>query len=686
LRRLATAWCLAQWLATGAGAAVEADGAPDAAAFKPDPASWSPADCRTFGLVVGEGRVDCGYVSVPRRHEQPDGAAIRLAVVVLGARDPERQPDPLFIAQGGPGGSSIDTFAQLLIDSPESRPATNRDLVIWDQRGTLYSQPVLRCSEVTALALETASERQRPDPDPRERAAYRACGERLLREAGDLSAFNTVENAHDVESLRRALGLERINFYGVSYGTELGQYLMREHPAALRSVVLDAVVPTQFNLITGVPQVQQRIAAKYFRGCEAEPACDAAFPDLSRRFQALLDRLDADPVRLSVSSPTDADRTLDVYVSGEDLGGIVYQALYMPEATRLIPYIVDRADRGDYGLLSGLLLPMIMFDDTFADGMYMTVVCAEQGDSDPEQAGRGELAPRLKRSGVEAARAMLEVCRDWNVELLPRAVLEPVHSDVPTLLLSGELDPITPPEFADRVAAGLTRAQRVTFPGGTHGQAFGSDCANGVIQRFLDDPGGATDAACSLEPPSAFVVPSDLIVIPSLKAAAALGPLAGLPQYAARFLLIALGLLVLASAIPVYAVGEVVASLRGRRTVRAPDDWKSRFAEAAPWLPLLALMMFGAALIVLAATIGPAVSGNMLLPFLGAVPSSIRWVFALPWLAVAIVVLMAIAAWVMWIGGRRSLAGRLYYLVLLAAGITASIGFWKLGLLPALFG
>ncbi len=676
-----------RWALTGLWLA-QAPAAPagDAGTFRPDPASWASADCRKFGLQVTEGRVDCGYVTVPRRHELPDGAAIRLAVVVLGAEGPGRQPDPLFIAQGGPGGSSIDAFAQLLIDAPHMRPAGNRDLVVWDQRGTLYSQPMLRCNEVTALGLETAGERDRPDRDPREREAYRACGERLTREAGDLSAFNTVQNANDVEALSRALGYGRINFYGVSYGTELGQYLMRQHPERLRSVVLDAVVPTQFNLITGVPQVQQRIAVKYFRGCEAETACNAAFPDLSARFLALLDRLDAEPVRLSVATPKNADKTVDVYVSGEDLAAIVYQALYMQEATRLIPYIIDRAERGDYGLLSGLLLPMVMFDDSFADGMYMSVVCAERGDSDPGDAVRGELAPRLRRSGLEDARSMLEVCRDWGIELLPREVLEPVQSDLPTLLLSGEFDPITPPEFAGQVASGLARAQQVTFPGGTHGQAFGSDCANGVIQAFLDDPVGATDAACSLEPPAAFVVPSDLIEIPPLKDAAALGPEAGLPAYAARFLLIALGLLVLATAIPVYAVGEVVASLRGRRTVRAPDDWKTRFSEAAPWLPLLALLMFGVALLALAGAVGSAVSANALLLFLGAVPSSIRWAFALPWVAVAIVVLMAVAAWEMWSGGRRSLAGRLYYLLLLAAGVTASVGFWKLGLLPALFG
>jgi hypothetical protein len=318
--------------------------------------------------------------------------------------------------------------------------------------------------------------------------------------------------------------------------------------------------------------------------------------------------------------------------------------------------------------------------------MYLSVVCAGHGDADPEEAGRGDLAPRLRHSGVEGARSIVEVCRDWSIELLPREVLEPVQSDVPTLLLSGEYDPITPPEFAERVAAGLGHAQRVTFPGGTHGQAFSSACANGVIQRFLDEPAGASDATCTRQPPAAFLVPSDLIVIPPLREAAALGPQAGLLAYGERFLLIAFGLLVLATSIPVYAVGEVIASLRGRRSVRAPDDWKTRFAEAAPWLPLLALLAFGASLLVLGAAVGTVVSTNMLLPFLGAVPSSIRWVFALPWVAVAIVALMAVAAWEMWRGRRRSLPGRLYYGVLLAAGVTAAVGFWRLGLLSALFG
>jgi pimeloyl-ACP methyl ester carboxylesterase len=128
--------------------------------------------------------------------------------VVLPALDKAgRQPDPLFLAQGGPGGSTIGGFGQVLLDDPAKRPSLNRDLVLWDQRGTYFSQPRLLCREVNQLPADADEEKQK--------AAYRRCGERLAKEAGDLSAFNSLENARDVDDVRAALGYEKYNF-GVS--------------------------------------------------------------------------------------------------------------------------------------------------------------------------------------------------------------------------------------------------------------------------------------------------------------------------------------------------------------------------------------------------------------------------------------------------------------------------------------
>jgi TAP-like protein len=138
---------------------------------------------------------------------------------------------------------------------------------------------------------------------------------------------------------------------------------------------------------------------------------------------------------------------------------------------------------------------------------------------------------------------------------------------VPTLLLSGDFDPITPPNFATQIAPGLSRAQLVTFPRGAHGQAFDSSCANGIIESFLNNPTGPVNSSCAVNAPSKFVVPSDLIVLPQLRSAIAEGTQKGLMSYGFRFIMIAAGLVVLLTAIPVYAVVKVIACLGGRRAL-----------------------------------------------------------------------------------------------------------------------
>src|SRR5579871_6545378 len=263
--------------------------------------AWQATDCVRFKVRTDDDQVECGYVSVPRRHADPTGPAIRLATVIIKSQASEPSPEPLFIAQGGPGGSSIDSFAQLLVSEPAVRPAADRDLIVWDQRGTLFSEPALTCPEMSKEDLQTAQTKapDKGDDEAAELAAYRACGERLAREAGNLSDFNTVENANDIEAIRIALGYDAMTFYGVSYGSELGQYLIRQHPEHLRAAVLDAVVPTTFSLITDVGEVKLRIGEKYFAACSQEPSCNKAYPNLGLRFLSLIDRLNKKPVELT---------------------------------------------------------------------------------------------------------------------------------------------------------------------------------------------------------------------------------------------------------------------------------------------------------------------------------------------------------------------------------------------------
>ncbi len=451
--------------------------------------------------------MSCGFVTAPLRHAAPDGPTIQLATVVLPALTDDRQPDPLFMAQGGPGGSTIDTYANAFISSPETRPVRNRDIVLWDQRGTYYSRPALLCPELIAEDVREALADSNP-PDPNAPDPTQECGDRLAAQVGDLSAFNTAENADDAETLRVALGYDEFNFYGVSYGTELGQFVMRQQPEHLRSVVLDAVVPMTYNIYTEPAFAKQRIGEKYFDACAADARCNAAFPNLGERYLAMIDRLNAAPVTVSVSpapgstlpagipqpAPTGllssvglSPAPLEVKLTGSLLESALYTSLYS-DTYDLIPLIIDRADRGDFSFVSSLILPLTLFNDKDATGMWMTVTCAERGDTDPASADYNGILPRLAQEERDSAEETVQTCQRWHIELLPRSDIEPVHSTIPTLLLSGAFDPITPPEYAASMLPYLPNVQHVVFPYGSHGQAVSNPCANRIIQRFVDTP------------------------------------------------------------------------------------------------------------------------------------------------------------------------------------------------------
>lgn len=637
--------------------------------------AWFPEDCGLLKLRVKEPAAVCGYVSVPLRHGDAESPRIRLAVVVLPALDRAgRQPDPLFLAQGGPGGSTIGGFGQVLLDDPAKRPSLNRDLVLWDQRGTYFSQPRLLCREVNQLPADADEEKQK--------AAYRRCGERLAKEAGDLSAFNSQENARDVDDVRAALGYEKYNFYGVSYGTELGQFLMRLKPPHLRSVVLDAVVPLGFSLVTDVPAIKQQVMQQYARACEQSPACNAAYPSLGDRYLALLDRLDKAPVPYAVLDTTAGPgkpRVTRSSLTGKDFDAVLYQSIYMREAVPFIPYVVSRAEEGDFSFALNIAALLGASQDDMADGMYMTVVCSEYGDT-PENALRfpGVLT-RLADSAQTDAKQVLTLCRDWRIRLLDKALLEPVQSDIPALLLSGQFDPITPPSQAERVAAKLTRAFRYTFPGGTHGQAFTVPCANQIIAAFLDAPANAPDGTCARESPPVFVTPDQLLSLPGRQRGGSATIQDHMLALRGPVIALAFALALLFSAVPVYAVTEIVRIFRSR-VLPLPEGWRGRLIAAAPWVPVLTGIFLLGFLAVVVSSVGGALARNQLLLLVGAVPA---WVRELTWLMLPFVLalaLMTLAMLLLWRYRARSRMGRVYYTLLVLTGWYVCFALLRTGL------
>ncbi len=232
------------------------------------------------GEVEGE-TVDCGYLTVPADHADPRGPTIDLAVAILYAETDEPQPDPVVYLEGGPGGETITDF-----DSWRGYPLLDdRDLVLFDQRGTGWSIPLLDCpAEIDELdGAEYA-------------AALAACRDELLAEGIDLALFDSRQSAADVEALRQALGYEQWNLYGISYGTRLALTVMRDYPEGVRSAVLDSVYPPQVYTLEELASDELAGLESMFDGCAADRACQAAYPYLEWDFYDVIDALDAEPM------------------------------------------------------------------------------------------------------------------------------------------------------------------------------------------------------------------------------------------------------------------------------------------------------------------------------------------------------------------------------------------------------
>jgi pimeloyl-ACP methyl ester carboxylesterase len=480
---------------------------------QPQPGVFAPAPCWTDIPPQMTDLVTCGYVSVPERHANPDGQKIRLAVMIIQASEANAQADPLFLLQGGPGGSTIDTYATLLLTTQPI--INNRDLVLFDQRGTLYSQPSLICTEYHQLLLDTIEEDLTDEAYLElETAAYQACRQRLLDEGVDLGAYNSLENAADIQAIRQALGYDQINLYGVSYGTLLAQHAMRFFPENLRSVILDAVVAPQTNFLLEVPQTAQRAFTQLFEACAQDPQCSQSFPDLENRFYQVVDTFNQSPIEIPLTDP-ESGITYQAIMDGDTFLDGVFQLLYVGDLIPAIPQTIVDAEQGNFDFFARIL-SILVFDRTTSYGMYFSVLCSEDADFSPDQVSLEGVHPQLAEAQAEGPAQFLETCDLWQVESLSAVMDEPVSSQIPVLILSGDFDPITPPINGRAVAQTLPNSFVVEFPTGGHGAALDGTCQDQIIRDFLDQPEQKPDTSCiapleSLE----FYTPQSVIKIPA---------------------------------------------------------------------------------------------------------------------------------------------------------------------------
>jgi pimeloyl-ACP methyl ester carboxylesterase len=412
----------------------------------------------------------CGTLEVPEDHQQPGGRRLSLRVAVVEADAGGRQPDPVFFLAGGPGQAATEVYPA--IAGAFARTARRRDIVLVDQRGTGGSAK-LECSD---LSEPSAVDRS----DEADLKLVTACGEALARKA-DLRRYGSEDAATDLDLVRAALGAERINLVGGSYGTRLALVYARRFPARVRTMVLDGVAPFEMPVGAYFERDAQRALTLAVKRCRADAACHKAFPDPAGDLAALLASLEKQPRTLSLRDPlTGAPR--QVALDAGTVRRLIFLLSYTPETVSLIPALLAEARRGDPGPLASLGLTAGRdVQATISRPLQLAVLCAEDVPWFPPD---DPLAGRGRYLGHSVSAAFRAACRRFPHGAVPASFREPVRSEIPTLLLSGEADPVTPPEWAAAAARSLPNSRQLTLAGQAHGTLL-RGCMPRVVDRFI---------------------------------------------------------------------------------------------------------------------------------------------------------------------------------------------------------
>lgn len=440
-------------------------------------------DCR---INAGPGfpglNARCGMMPRPLNPDDPGAGTIELKVAVVPALNLEPQPDPLVPLAGGPGQGAISFYSAQRHAFEHVR--RNRDILLVDQRGTGAS-----------ARLDCAIDEDLIEGDYSRSATIAATEECLDSLPYDPTWFTTSVAVTDLEAIREALGYPQLNLYGVSYGTRVAQHYARRYPAAVRTLVLDGVVPPQLALGPQIAIEAQRALDRIFDRCAESADCSGAFPAIDQTFDELKAKLAKKPVKLRAADPL-TGRYERIEFGRNELAAALRLLAYHPNTIAMIPLLVAEAGNGNYRpLVAQFRMSMSALSDAIALGMHNAVMCTEDAPYYEESLVDRDLLASSYLGPVQLD-ALAAICSVWPSGPIDADFKQPLNTSAPVLLLSGSADPITPPRYADMAAVALKRAWLFTMPDQGHGQ-LGVGCTPRLIEQFVENGGlDGIDTSC----------------------------------------------------------------------------------------------------------------------------------------------------------------------------------------------
>jgi pimeloyl-ACP methyl ester carboxylesterase len=453
------------------------------AAHAEDAATVLLTECRLeHPLYLTSIPARCGTLRVPEDREHSKSGSIALRVAVVPALNRRSTEAPMFLLAGGPGQSAIQVYVAL--SGAFARINRNHAIVLLDQRGTGESSP---------QTCEYPEEWQQPaDPVPALRKATADC---LAKLKPRVRFYTTSVAVRDLDEVRAALGYEQIDLYGASYGTRVAELYMRRYPARVHAVILDGVTYPEQIIGLETPQDGENALNLIVTRCRQAPDCAARYPDLQQDLESLLRQFGPQKVMVTIDDPN-SGLPLEIEFNHRILGAALRFLSYSAMQASLLPALIHEAVHGKLRpLASQSIMNARQIGDQLANGMQYSVICSE--DEPFFNAGNIDRAAMARTyQGTELVDALHEICKLWPHGPVDADLHAPLHSDIPTLLLSGEADPVTPPADAERAALGLTQHRHLVLKGEGHGQ-LNTGCVPRLMAEFLDSAApDKLDATC----------------------------------------------------------------------------------------------------------------------------------------------------------------------------------------------
>ena len=415
---------------------------------------------------------ECGSFAVPENPDDPKSRTINLFVARVPAINLNKAKDPLFLIAGGPGTSAVDLYTSSA--APFGRVRRDRDIILVDQRGTGRSHR-LDCHYEDQDLLANFDD---VDVGP----ANRKCSDELSK-TSDLRQYTTSIAVRDLDAVRAALGYQRINLYGGSYGTRVAQHYARRFPEATRTLILDGVIDPSTVLGPAIAIDAERALERILKRCADDAPCKQAFADPFADYHALRTRLAANPPRVTINDAN--GKPLEFSFTARHLSAVLRLASYNDDQAALLPLSLHLAEHeGNYTPLANQFRVFARsLEEAFAYGMHNAVACSE--DTPLIDAGKLDRAAlNATHMGAVQVEELLEACRDWPKGVVDADLHAPLKSSAAALLLSGADDPVTPPEYAARAQLAFADSKHVIVAGHGHGQ-LNAPCVDRIIADFI---------------------------------------------------------------------------------------------------------------------------------------------------------------------------------------------------------